>query len=120
MKKLRKTNSRLIGLVEELRDKGYEEDVPLWVDISKKLCRPTRRMAEVNLWKLNKHTERGDTIVVPGKVLGAGRLEHELTVSALKFSKKAYRSITNAGGNAIAIEELVEKNPQGKNITIME
>ncbi len=120
MKKLRKTNPRLIRLVDDLRKKGYDDDVSLWVEISERLRRPTRRMAELNLWKLEKYTEEGETVVVPGKVLGAGRLDHSVTVSALKFSKKAYNEITKNGGEAITIEELVERNPQGENVRIME
>ena len=120
MKRLKKTNPRLIKLVEHLREKGYTDNVALWVEISKRLCRPTRRMSELNLWKLERYTAEGDTVVVPGKVLGAGRLGHKLTVAALKFSKKAYKSITDAGGDAITIEALVEKNPQGTNVIIME
>jgi len=120
MKKLNKTNPRLIKLVENLRNKGYKDSVNLWVDISKRLCRPTRKMPEVNLWKLDMHTKDGDVVVVPGKVLGDGNLGHKITVSALKFSKKAYNEIIKNGGDAITIEELVERNPQGKNIIIME
>ena len=89
MKKLNKTNPRLIKLVENLRSKGYKDSVNLWVDISKRLCRSTRKMPEVNLWKLDMHTKDGDVVVVPGKVLGDGNLGHKITVSALKFSKKA-------------------------------
>lgn len=120
MKKLRKTSPRLIQLVDDLRKKGYEENVDLWVELSKRLCRPTRQMAELNLWKLEKHTGEKETVVVPGKVLGAGRLDHRVTVSALKFSKKAYMKITENGGEALTIEELIERNPAGKDVRIME
>jgi large subunit ribosomal protein L18e len=120
MKKLKKTNPRLVKLVEDLREKGYTDNVNLWKEISRRLCRPTRRMAELNLWKLEKYTAEGDTVIVPGKVLGSGRLDHKLTVAALKFSEKAYSQITKAGGNAITIETLMEKNPQGTNVIIME
>lgn len=120
MKKLSKTNSRLIKLVEDLRNKGYKDSVNLWIEISKRLCRPTRNMSELNLWKLDMHTKEGDVVIVPGKVLGDGNLGHKITVSALKFSKKAYNDILKAGGDAITIEELMERNPQGKNVIIME
>jgi len=120
MKRLTKTNPRLIKLVGDLRDRGYKGSVKLWVDISKRLCRPTRRMAEVNLWKLDMYTKEGDTVIVPGKVLGDGNLTHKVTVSALKFSKKAYNEIIKNGGEAITIEELMERNPHGKNVIIME
>ncbi len=120
MKRLTKTNPRLIKLVGDLRDRGYNDSVKLWIDISKRLCRPTRRMAEVNLWKLDMYTKEGDTVIVPGKVLGDGNLTHKVTVSALKFSKKAYNEIIKNGGEAITIEELMERNPHGKNVIIME
>jgi len=120
MKKLTKTNPRLIKLVGDLRNRGYKDSVNLWIDISERLCRPTRRTPEVNLWKLDMYTKAGDIVLVPGKVLGDGNLGHKLTVSALKFSKKAYNEIIKKGGDAITVEELMKRNPRGKNVIIME
>lgn len=119
MKKLKKTNPNLIKLIELLRTEGYKNDVPLWAALSKRLSKPTRHTAEVNFSKINRYTKEGDTVVVPGKVLGAGTLDHAVTVAAFAFSQSAREGI-NAVGRALSIEELLQENPEGTGIKIME
>ena len=76
---------------------------------------PTRRMRQVNVWKINKFTKDNDTIIVPGKVLGYGELNHKGNVAAYQFSEGAKSKI----GNFMLIEELMEKNPKGSNVRII-
>lgn len=118
MRKLKKTNPNLISLIELLRTEGYTRNVPLWIALSKKLRKPTRHTAEVNLSRINRYTKEGDTVVVPGKVLGSGILDHTVTVAAFAFSHSARETI-NAVGRTLTIEELVRENPQGTGIKIM-
>ncbi len=119
MKKSKKTNPNLISLIELLRKKGYETGVPLWVDISRRLSKPTRHRAEVNLSRINWCTAKGETVIVPGKVLGSGVLDHSVTVSAFAFSQSAKERI-NAVGRALTIEELLQENPEGTKVRIVE
>jgi large subunit ribosomal protein L18e len=119
MKKLKKTNPNLISLIELLRKEGYTQDVPLWVALSKRLSKPTRHTAEVNLSRIARYTEKGDTVVVPGKVLGAGILNHSVTVAAFAFSQSAREKI-DAVGRTLTIPQLMEENPQGTGVKIME
>jgi large subunit ribosomal protein L18e len=116
---LKKTNPNLIRLIELLRTEGYTNDVPLWVALSKRLAKPTRHKAEVNFSKINRYTKEGDTVVIPGKVLGAGSLDHTVTVAAFAFSHAAREGI-NAVGRALSIEELLKENPKGTKVKIME
>jgi len=51
---------------------------------------------------------------------GAGKLEHKATVAAWKFSETAKRKILDAGGEVLTIEELIERNPKGIGVVIME
>ena len=69
----------------------------------------------VNISKIAKLTKKGDTVAVPGKVVGAGTLEHSVTVAALQFSVVAKKKISDAGGNAIAIAELSDS----KNVRVI-
>ncbi|MCC7568765.1 MAG: 50S ribosomal protein L18e [Candidatus Methanofastidiosa archaeon] len=117
MKQMRKTNPSLKALIETLRAHGYEQQVGLWIALAKKLSKPTRRQCEVNVAKLNRYTAEGDIVVVPGKVLGAGDLDHALTVAAYKFSQAAREKI-NATGTAMSLEELMEQHPAGSNVRI--
>ncbi|MCD6414850.1 MAG: 50S ribosomal protein L18e [Candidatus Diapherotrites archaeon] len=60
---------------------------------------------EVNIWEINKHTKKGEVIVVPGKVLGDGVLEHPIKIAAKAFSESAKEKIVKAGGKIITLEE---------------
>lgn len=101
-----------------MRQEGYTHDVPLWIAVSKRLSRPTRRTTEINLSRINRYTKEGDTVIVPGKVLGAGVLDHKVTVAAFAFSQSARERI-DAVGKTLSIEELLKKNPKGTGIKLM-
>ncbi len=44
---------------------------------------------EVNISRLSSVTKNGEVIVVPGKVLGSGEMDHQLTVCAFSISDMA-------------------------------
>jgi large subunit ribosomal protein L18e len=58
-------------------------------------------------------------IVVPGKILGAGTIDHSVTVAAFNASEKAKEKLAAAKANYLSIPELVEKNPKGANVKII-
>lgn len=119
MKHNHKTNLQLLGLISNLKKQSREKGVPLWRDIALRLETPKRNYPEVNLSRINRYTKEKDLILVPGKVLGAGELSHQLTVAALSFSGSAKNKITAAGGSCITIEELMGSNPEGERVRIM-
>ncbi len=69
---------------------------------------------------INRHAVADETILVPGKVLSNGELDKKVNVVALKFSAKAQQKIESAGGECISIDEIIESNPKGSNIRIIE
>jgi large subunit ribosomal protein L18e len=73
----------------------------------------------VNVGKIERHTNAGDIVVVPGKVLGSGIISHKVTVAALNASSTARSAIVGAGGSLITIDELMKKVPKGSGITII-
>ncbi|MDD2439141.1 MAG: 50S ribosomal protein L18e [Methanosarcinaceae archaeon] len=114
----RKTNPRIVSLILTLKDRAYVENAPIWRDIAKRLESPAGMYAAVNVSKINRHSADNDVILVPGKVLGAGLLDHAVTVAALNFSVSAAEKITEAGGKCLSIEEIIEANPKGSGIRI--
>jgi large subunit ribosomal protein L18e len=56
---------------------------------------------------------------VPGKVLGSGTISHNVTVAAFAFSQNAKKQIESAKGKTMTINELLRKNPKGKDIRII-
>lgn len=114
------TNPTLRRLVRQLRVHGKKQKAKIWLDLAERLDGPRRTRAELNLSQLNRYTAEGSTIVVPGKVLAAGRLSHPISVAAFKFSGAARRKIIGSGGEALTIKQLVEQNPSGKGVSLME
>jgi large subunit ribosomal protein L18e len=119
-KKMRKTNPNLIRLIRDLKAKSREENVSIWQSIAEKFERPTRRFTELNISRINRYTVENDTVIVAGKVLGAGDISHPVTVAAFNFSSSAREKIIGAGGRCQSIEELMKANPKGSNVKIME
>ncbi len=95
-------------------------DADIWMDLADRLARSNRSRAEVNLSRLDRYSEKNDTVLVPGKVLGSGNLSHSLSVAAFSFSDRARSRIQSAGGEILSVEELLERNPSGSNVSIME
>lgn len=113
------TNPILQNLIHELKKRSNEQSLNLWKRIAKDLEKPTRQRRVVNLSRISRHTKENETIVVPGKVLGAGTLEHKLTISAFQFSDGAREKIEKAGSKVIPLLELSKDNPTGKGIRII-
>ena len=80
MKKIVKTNQNLVSLVKELKTKAIESDTKLFKRIATDLEKPSRQRRIVNLTRINRFTKENEFIIVPGKVLGSGDLDHSLTI----------------------------------------
>ena len=113
------TNQHLQQLIAHLRIESKKSDAPLWKRIADDLERSTRARRAVNLSRIERNCQAHETIIVPGKVLGAGQLTQALTVAAWQFSTNAKTQIERAKGKAISIHELVKQNPGGKNVRII-
>lgn len=113
------TNPYLRKLIEDLKKKSFELKAPIWKDVAEKLEKPRRKRIEVNLIDIERHTKEGDIVVVPGIVLANGNLSKSVTIAAWKFSLAAKEKIEKSKSKAIAVEELLEKNPKGSGIKIL-
>lgn len=116
---IKKTNPRLLNLISLLKDLSRQNEANVWRDIASRLEAPARNYAEVNLSKINRYAVNGETIVVPGKVLGSGTLETSVRIAALNFSQSAETKIREAKGQCMTIEELIRDNPEGSKIRIL-
>jgi large subunit ribosomal protein L18e len=119
MRETKTTNPELIKLIRFLKKQSREKDAGIWLDVAENLAKPSRQRVAVNLSRINRNTQRGSTIVVPGKVLAAGTLNHAVTVAAFGASEKAKEKLKAAKAKYLSIPELVEKNPKGSNVKII-
>lgn len=113
------TNVQLLALVRFLKKKSRENDAKIWAYVAELLSRPRKLRAQVNLSRINRYTKEGDIVVVPGKVLGDGYLDHKVTIAAFAFSENAKKKIMEAGGRLMNIDELVNENPKGSGVKII-
>ncbi|MFQ6012610.1 MAG: 50S ribosomal protein L18e [Thermoplasmata archaeon] len=118
-KPVRKSNPLLLALIRDLQTAAREHEAPIWRDVARRLARPRRLWAEVNLSRLQRHAADGEVLVVPGKLLGTGRLTKALRISALQASEAARAKVEAAGGQVLDLRELVEENPRGSGVRIM-
>ena len=119
MRETKSPNPEIVQLIRFLKKQSKEKEANIWLDVAAYLSKPSRQRIAVNLSRINRHTEKSDTIVVPGKVLGSGVLDHAVTVAAFNLSEKAKQKLTAAKAKYMSISELVEKNPTGSNVKII-
>jgi large subunit ribosomal protein L18e len=108
-------NKKLLELILELK----KADKDIWKKVARELEKPTRRRPAVNVSKLEEYVNSGETVLVPGKVLGAGHLSKKLEVAAFSFSGSAKALIEKSGGKPLSIEALMKANPEGRNVRIL-
>jgi large subunit ribosomal protein L18e len=112
------TNINLKKLIEELKKTSSVQNVKIWKRVATDLEKPSRNRRSINISKLSRFTKKNEVVVVPGKVLGSGELEHSITVAAFNFSDQAKEKI-NKVGKAVSLHDLIKDNPKGKNVRIM-
>jgi len=120
MKIRQKSNPLIIDQINKLLTKSREEDARIWRDVAQRLNSPTRSKIVVNVGKINRYADKDKIILVPGKVLGSGTIDHPVTVSSIDFSETAYKKIIDAGGRCLTIDDLVKESPKGSNVLIIQ
>ena len=111
------TNYQVLQLIHELKAKARQNS--FWSCVAEDLQKPTRERRIVNVYKIDKYAQDGETILVPGKVLSVGTINKKVNVAAMSFSSEAKQKITQAKGKVLSIEELFQTNPEGKNVRII-
>ena len=92
---------------------------PIWKAVAEELNRNRSRRRIVNIGEIARTTKKGNTIIVPGKVLGTGILEHAVTVGAASFSSEAANKISNAGGKPLLIKDFIKTSGDEKGVLLI-
>lgn len=108
------TNPVLVETLEVLQ----RQEAPVWGAVRQNLGKVNRQRPEVNISDIERDAEEGETVVVPGKVLGSGRLTKKVTVAAFDVSKGARQEIEREG-EFMFIQDLVDENPEGEGVRII-
>jgi large subunit ribosomal protein L18e len=118
-KLIKSTNPNLVNLIRLLKKKSRENNAAIWRDVAEKLSQPKSKRIAVNISKIDRHTKENEEVVVPGKVLGSGIMNHPAMVAALNFSDEARSKIVSAKGKCLTLQEILEVNPKGANLRII-
>ena len=112
-------NQILIDTIKELRRIGKSNDANVWLAVADMLDKPRSRRREVNLDKLNRYTNENSKVVVAGKVLGKGNLDHKIILGAFAISEQAARKVIDAGGEILTLDAMAKRYPDGKGVMII-
>ncbi len=119
MRETKTTNPQLIEVIRLLRKTSKEQEAPIWADVADYLAHTRRQRVAVNLSNVNRHSEKDGVVVVPGKVLASGALDHAVTVAAFEASESAKTKLEAAKSKCITIQELLAQNPKGSNVKLI-
>lgn len=109
------SNSNTRKLIRSL----WKTKTGIWRRVSEILSKPSRNRPEINLYRLNKLTKENDVVVIPGKLLGAGIIDHPITVGSLMASELAVKKLTEATCTYLPIDQLMKKYKKGSNVKIL-
>lgn len=118
MEAAQKTNPVLQDTIRACEEAGRRHDAAVWSRVADELQRGNRQQREVTVSHITRTVEDGETVVVPGKVVGRGTVEPSVTVAAFGFTDSA-RDAIEANGEAVWIDELVEENPEGEGLRLL-
>jgi len=113
-KKLRKkTNSELVETIILAKKKKE------WLKVADLLSKSRRGRIKVNLDRIEKETNLGETVVIPGKVLGVGEISKKIRVVAFNFSEGAKEKLAKTKSEVVSIIEEIKKNPNAQGVKII-
>jgi large subunit ribosomal protein L18e len=101
---------KLVTLLQKQKDN-------IWHDVAKHIVRPKRRAVAVNIEKINKISKDSEIIIVPGKVMNKGSLNHNIVLIALKYSQGAKDKLAKKA-NMMSIQDFIEKKSAFKGINM--
>lgn len=112
------SNPVLSEAIGNFRSAYKKSKAPIWLKLQDIMERPGSHV-EVNLNRLSKYTSAGDIVIVPGKVLGTGTIDHKVTLCAFSLSQSAAKKMVDAGCKIVSIKEFVEKFPEGSKVKVV-
>lgn len=107
-----KTNPETVELIRELK----KQKSSFWTFVANQLSMPKTRLVEINLERLNKLTKAKDIVLVPGKIMGKGTLDHEITLGCFKITAEAKKKIGKT--KLVKIKDMLKEKPSNIKLII--
>lgn len=112
-------NQTVLNRVQSLKKAAKDNDAPIWSRLVELSLKKSSARRTVNLNKIDSLTKDGDSVIVPGKVLGTGQMTHGITLYSFSISKNAADKIISSGGKVSSLEGMVSSNPTGKGVALV-
>ena len=112
-------NTMVDNTTRTLRNAFKNNKAPIWRALEEELAGPRGNRREINVWRLAEITKADEVVVVPGKILGTGNLDHKLTVCAFSISETAAKKVIESGGQVVTFHDLLKKHPDGRGVRII-
>ena len=114
-----KQNDIRLKLGFQLEKHSKKSKQRIWKDASEALLASRKNRPAVNLADISRNSKDGAKVLVPGKVLGLGSIDHKVTVAAYSFSKDARTKIKASGGTCLGINEFMESTSSVKDVLLL-
>jgi len=95
--------------IKAIKTLSAAKNAKLFKVLVRYLKKPRRQQVEVNIHKIALHSKPNSVVVVPGKVLASGEINHKVDVVALSFTETAKKKIKASGGDVHDFEWLVKR-----------
>jgi len=109
----RKRNPEIVKTIRAAKKKDK------WLKIAGILSGPRRSRISLNLTEIEKNSKKGDTVIIPGKVLSQGEISKKIKIVALSFSEKAREKLMKSKSDPKSILEEIKKNPDAKGVKVL-
>jgi large subunit ribosomal protein L18e len=114
-----KENQYRLKLGYDLRKQSRTSKQAIWKTASEEILASRKNRPEVNVGLIARNSKEGSRILVPGKVLGSGKIGHKVTVGAYSFSRDARAKIKSAGGVCLSLREFVDTSASVKDVLFL-
>ena len=114
-----KENEFRLKLGFDLERHSKKSKQRIWSDASEAVLASRKNRPEVNVSDISRNSKDGAKILVPGKVLGLGAIDHKVTVGAFSFSKDARAKIKASGGSCLSVREFMDSNVSVRDVLLL-
>jgi large subunit ribosomal protein L18e len=114
-----KDNVARLRLAHALENHSKKSKQHIWRSVSEKIEGPRQNRSLVNVGEIARNSKDGSTVIVAGKVLGGGSLDHKVNVAAYSFSESAKSKISKSGGKCFSLGEFMGENKSVKDVIML-
>jgi large subunit ribosomal protein L18e len=107
-------------MAHTLSKHSKQNNQPIWEAISQKLDGSRQNRSLVNVGEISRNTKEGSKVLVAGKVLGGGRIDHKVIVGAYSFSQGARSKISRSGGKCLNLNDFMADQKSVKEVILLD